>query len=454
MSDQAVNDYLIRLGGNDFARRGMKALGLPTPRPLAREQGAYVEQPLKGKRVLLGAAGAGPVADTLRTELTAAGADIVEQAAGDRYDGLVFDATTVASVADLKALYRFFHPVMRSIAPNGRVVVLTAVPEEADTPAAAACRRGIEGFTRSMAKEIGKFGANVNLLYVAKGAEDRLAAPLRFFLSARSAYVDGQAPRVTAQVKKPAAVPLTQTLAGKVAVVTGAARGIGEATAARLAAEGAHVVGIDIPSSDSVLEDGMARIGGTALRLDITAEDAPQRLVDFLREEFGGVDVVVHNAGITRDKTLANMSEQQWDMVLAINLDAILRLDEQLVGGKVLRDEGRIVCLSSMGGIAGNNGQTNYGATKAALIGYVAAQAEQLAERGICVNAAAPGFIETRMTDAMPFMIREAGRRLNSLSQGGKPQDVAELVTFLSTPGACGITGQVIRVCGQSLIGA
>ena len=189
--------------------------------------------------------------------------------------------------------------------------------------------------------------------------------------------------------------------------------------------------------------------GEEAVRhLTVAADDAPQRIKDL------NLDIVVHNAGVTRDKTLANMKEHLWDMVLSINLGAILAIDEVLLGDKVINDGGRIVCLSSIGGIAGNMGQTNYGATKAGLIGYVAAQSAEQAKRGITVNAVAPGFIETRMTAEMPFMIREAGRRMNSLSQGGHPEDVAELIKFLSTPGAVGITGQTIRVCGQSLIGA
>ena len=120
----------------------------------------------------------------------------------------------------------------------------------------------------------------------------------------------------------------------------------------------------------------------------------------------------------------------------------------------MLRDGGRVVCVSSIGGIAGNFGQTNYAASKAGVIGYVDALAATLAKRGITVNAAAPGFIETRMTAAMPFGVREAGRRLNALSQGGMPEDVAELITFMASPGAQGVTGQTIRVCGQNLVGA
>jgi 3-oxoacyl-[acyl-carrier protein] reductase len=148
------------------------------------------------------------------------------------------------------------------------------------------------------------------------------------------------------------------------------------------------------------------------------------------------------------------MQEQSWDQVVDINLSAVMAIDQVLLAENILRDEARLVYLSSISGISGNFGQTNYALTKAALIGYVAAQAPLLAARGICINAVAPGFIETAMTQEMPFMAREIGRRLNSVKQGGQPRDVAELVTFLCTPGACGISGETIRVCGQGLVGA
>jgi len=162
----------------------------------------------------------------------------------------------------------------------------------------------------------------------------------------------------------------------------------------------------------------------------------------------------VHNAGITRDRTLGRMSASEWDGVLSVNLAAILAIDDALDAGGLWKEASRVVCLSSISGIAGNFGQTNYATSKAALIGYVAAQAPLHAVRGVTFNAVAPGFIETPMTNKVPFLTREIGRRLNSLSQGGQPRDVAELVTFLATPGACGINGQTIRVCGQGLMGA
>jgi 3-oxoacyl-[acyl-carrier protein] reductase len=195
-------------------------------------------------------------------------------------------------------------------------------------------------------------------------------------------------------------------------------------------------------------------VGGEALAVDVTAPDAPARVVGALRDRHGGVDVVVHNAGITRDRTLARMRPEEWDAVLAVNLGAVVRMDEALLGTGALRGEARMVYLSSVSGVAGNFGQTNYATSKAALVGYVAALAPRLAERATCANAVAPGFVETAMVETMPLATREAGRRLNSLSQGGLPRDVAEVVAFLASPGAYGITGRTIRACGQALLGA
>ena len=163
---------------------------------------------------------------------------------------------------------------------------------------------------------------------------------------------------------------------------------------------------------------------------------------------------MIHNAGVTRDRTLARMSEAEWDLVLAINLTAQERINEALLDGGVLREGGRIVTVSSIGGIAGNRGQTNYGASKAGVIGIVETLAPVLAEHGQTINAVAPGFIETKMTAAMPLGTREAGRRMNSVAQGGLPVDVAETIAWLASPASGGVNGNVVRVCGQSLIGA
>ncbi len=201
------------------------------------------------------------------------------------------------------------------------------------------------------------------------------------------------------------------------------------------------------------LEALMGKLAGKALVADITADDTPAQLVA-LAKELGGFDIVVHNAGVTRDKTLANMPEHWWDMTININLTAALRINSALLDAGALNTGGRIVGVSSMNGIAGQRGQANYAASKAGVIGYVEQMAPALLAKGITINAVAPGFIETQMTAAIPLMTREVGRRLNSLSQGGLPEDVAETIAFFANPAASGVTGNIVRVCGQSWLGA
>jgi 3-oxoacyl-[acyl-carrier protein] reductase len=222
-----------------------------------------------------------------------------------------------------------------------------------------------------------------------------------------------------------------------------------------LARDGAEVVLLDVPAQGEALARTANELGGAALQLDITAEDAPDTLANYLRERHGGAHIVVHNAGITRDKTLGRMTDDVWDSVLAVNLTSQERLNDALLadaGG--LRTGGRIVSVSSMNGIAGQRGQANYATSKAGIIGMVRSLAPVLAARPGTINAVAPGFIETQMTASMPIGTREAGRRMHSLAQGGRPVDVAETVAWLASPASAGVNGNVVRVCGQSLLGA
>jgi 3-oxoacyl-[acyl-carrier protein] reductase len=372
---------------------------------------------------------------------------------GDRrFAALVHDASAIAGGEQLRELYDFFHPSVRRILPSGRVLVLATPPELAADPRQAVAQRALEGFVRSVAKEVGR-GATAQLVYVAPEAEGNLESTLRFFLSAKSAYVSGQVVRI-GPAESSEDVEWEQPLGGAVALVTGASRGIGEAIAETLARDGAHVVCLDVPDQGEALVNVANRVGGSALQLDITADGAPDTLAEHFRDRHGGIDVVVHNAGVTRDKTLGRMTEDQWEMVIGINLVAPERINAALLDGEVLRPGGRIVGVSSVSGIAGNRGQVNYATSKAGMIGIVQALAPVLAERPATVNAVAPGFIETRMTAAMPLATREAGRRMNSLAQGGLPVDVAETVAWMASAGSGGVNGNVVRVCGQSLIGA
>ncbi|WP_277187890.1 3-oxoacyl-ACP reductase [Caballeronia sp. BR00000012568055] len=378
---------------------------------------------------------------------------------GDRVQALIFDATGITQSAELHSLYHFFHDAIRSVAKSGRIVVFGRAPSRLTDPHAATAQRALEGLTRSLGKEA-RGGITSNLLRVEDGAQ--IEGALRFFLSPRSAYVSGQVVHIGVGAAESGAPPgWSKPLDGKRALVTGAARGIGAAIAKVLAGRGAIVTGLDVEAARDALDQTMLSIedlapsngAHAALIADIAAPEAPDEIVAALALS-GGIDIVVHNAGITRDKTIARMSDDMWASVIDINLLAQERIDDALLAKNVLRDGGRIVAVSSISGIAGNRGQTNYATSKAGVIGRVESMASVLKARGITINAVAPGFIETHMTARMPLGVREAGRRLNSLGQGGLPVDVAETVAWLASPGSAGVTGNIVRVCGQSLIGA
>ncbi|HET7661851.1 MAG TPA: 3-oxoacyl-ACP reductase, partial [Oryzihumus sp.] len=402
-------------------------------------------------------AGDAPLLPGVRAALGHAGVDVVDPDAGSTaaLGAVVLDASAARAVGDLEAVRAALVPALKRLGSCGRVLLLGTPPGQLTAPAEAATQRALEGIVRSVAKEL-RDGATANLLLVAEGGETALAAPVRFFLSARSAYVDGQVLQVGPGAPEGAG-DLDHPLDGKVAVVTGAGRGIGAAIAEVLARDGATVVCVDVPAAGDVLAAVANRVGGTALQLDITTPDAGERIAAHVAQRHGRLDVLVHNAGITRDKLLVNTDAERWSSVLAVNLEAQLRINDVLLDATregALADGGRVISVSSTSGIAGNRGQANYAASKAGVIGLVQALSAQVAGRGITVNAVAPGFIETEMTARMPIGTREVGRRINSLGQGGRPVDVAEAIAFLAQPDNTGVTGQVLRVCGQSMIGA
>jgi 3-oxoacyl-[acyl-carrier protein] reductase len=432
----------------------VKNLGLPSPMRLTRYSDG---DPLVVGTVVTG--GRGRLAESLPGILdllgvTSTHAPTEGTGPGDeRFAGLVFDATGLTSSDQLVALRDFFTPLLRSLATCPRVVVIGTPPEQVAAGERVA-QRALEGFTRSLGKEIGR-GGTVQLVYVADGAEAALASTLAFLLSPKSAYVSGQVVRIgaTGSTTVPAVTDWTKPLAGKVALVTGASRGIGEQIARVLHRDGATVVGVDVPQAASELLDLMTELDGDHLVLDITAVDAPQRIAQHLQQKHGGVDVVVHNAGITRDKKLANMKEVGWESVIAVNLTAPERITRELLAQGVVNEFGSIVGVASIAGIAGNVGQTNYAASKAGVIGFVDSLADEL-ENGITINAVAPGFIITAMTAAVPFATREVGQRLNAMSQGGLPVDVAETIAWFANPASSAVNGNVVRVCGQMMLGA
>src|SRR6201992_1356689 len=423
-----------------------KQVGLPQPVDLDRYQPG---QPVVAGPVLSGAAPGARLERSLKALLDDIGAE--RAGAEGRAKALVFDASGIPDSTELVELQRFFSPAVPRLLRSGRVIVLGTTPAQAGGARAHTAQRALEGFTRSLAKEIGGKGATAQLVYVEPGAEDQLDSTLRFLLSPRSAYVDGQVIRIGKGVAPTPEIDWGLPPSGQEALVTGASRGIGAAIAATLGRDGAKVVCLDVPQAEADLRAVVEALGGEALPLGLTAQDA----ADHIRPHFkDGVDIVVHNAGVTRDRTIAKMPEDRWAQLMEINLSAEERIDDALLDAKALNANGRIVCVSSMSGVAGNSGQTNYSASKAGVIGMVEALAPELAKRGATINAVAPGFIETQMTAAMPIAPRAAGRRLSSLAQGGLPIDVAETIAWFASPATTGVNGNVVRVCGQSLLGA
>ena len=451
-----MSDWYRDFANSGFGTTITKQLGLPRPAVLRRYEPG---QPLLTGPAVIGSAGEGRLRNALTQLLHAQGVHVQSPVTadgatdGEKPAAVILDATGLRTPADLASAHDFLAPAVKRLAATGRVLVLADPPSDADSPAQAAARQALDGLVRSIGKELLN-GSTANLVYVPEGAEDAVASPVRFFLSGRSAYVDGQVMSLSAATI-PTAADDERPLAGKVAVVTGAARGIGASIAKVMARDGAHVVAVDVPAAGDKLAEVANKVGGTALQLDITAADASQRLLEHLRKRHGGVDIVVHNAGITRDKLLVNMDAARWNSVMAVNLQAQLDITQALLDAEgVLKRDARVVCVSSQSGIAGNRGQTNYAASKAGVIGMVRAWAPQFAERGATINAVAPGFIVTEMTAKMPFGTREVGSRINSLQQGGLPVDVAETIAWLSQPGSAGVNGQTVRVCGQSMLGA
>lgn len=445
-----MSDTYLELANSALGKKLFAAIGLPEPVPLDREDPAQPHQ-LVGK-VLLGASEGAVFASQIEGFLGATDLELRTETLEGR-GHLVYDASGITTAEQSAQLYRFFHHNLKSIARCGRVVVVGHKPDSLEDATHATLQRGLVGFVKSMAKEIGRNGATANLLYVNSATEAAIEAPVRFLLSRGSAFMNAQ----VMQVSNPVAAidaEWQKPLLSKTILVTGAARGIGLAISQVLARDGAKVIGVDVPQAEADLNSAMADIGGESLTLDITEDQAPQLLRDFCAAEGPKLHAIVHNAGVTRDKMLSRMSEHQWNMLMQVNLGAVQRINSALLETDMLDDGSKIIGVASISGIAGNIGQTNYGFSKSAVIGMVESLAAQCAARGITVNAVAPGFIETQMTAAIPFMTRQMGRRLSSLSQGGLPVDVAEVIGFFVSPQAAGVNGNVVRVCGQSLLGA
>lgn len=241
-------------------------------------------------------------------------------------------------------------------------------------------------------------------------------------------------------------------LEGKVALITGATRGIGKAIALKFAAEGADIAFSDLKhdeNMDATVKD-IAALGvkAKAYASNAASLNDSEKLIEDILKDFGKIDILVNNAGITRDNLLLRMTEQDWDAVITVNLKSAFNLTKSVQRSMIKQRGGSIINMSSVVGVNGNAGQANYSASKAGLIGFTKSIAQELGSRGIRCNAIAPGFIETEMTHKLPDDVREAWIKTIPLKRSGKPEDVADVATFLASDLSSYVSGQVINVCG------
>lgn len=451
-----MRDTYTEFANTGLGRKLTTSLGLPQPAKLRRYR---PDAPLvEGPVVVVGESA---TSDRIAEVMLGWGLD-VRRHLGPREKAAVVVAAfdTISSPGQLSSEVLAVGRLLKQLKSSARVITVFRDPQETEDPAVRAARKGVEGLTRSLAHEM-RAGGTANGIVLQNdldAAAPGFAGVLRFLLSGRSAFVSGQFISV-GSVNGALPEDWSKPLQGQAAVVTGAARGIGAAIAKTLRRDGAEVIAVDIPPAGEQLAAVANEISGTALQLDITAEDAGERILTHAEQHYGRLDIVVHNAGITRDKLLANMDASRWDSVIAVNIESQLRMNRAFLASELFnRAEAtvgpRIVSLASTSGIAGNRGQTNYAASKSGVIGMVSATSDQLQARHGSINAVAPGFIETEMTAKIPLVTREVARRLNSLNQGGRPEDVAETIAFLASPAAGGTSGLTLRVCGQNLVGA
>ncbi|MCB9033839.1 MAG: 3-oxoacyl-ACP reductase [Chitinophagales bacterium] len=431
---------------NPMVKQLAKSLNLPLPIPaqLKRNLNAYSASEIQNKAVAFVGTN-NDLFKAITKQLKPLCNDTTIYA--DKLDAVVLSALDINKVEDSYDFFSTAQQAIKKLNKNARVVVLSQIDETSDE--AYAVQKSFEGFSRALSKELGKNGTTVNHLTISNNDANNIAGAIFYFLSDKSSFITGQVVTINSN-NESFDFDIQQPLKNKTAIVTGGARGIGAAAAKALAREGAKVIIVDIPQSEDDANKVAMEINADTYLIDVTKEEAAKSLQEYIIKNYKQLDILVNNAGITRDKTLAKMTEQQWNQVMQVNLKASIQLTNTFLA-KGFSKMPKIVGLASISGIAGNVGQTNYSASKAGMIALAKALSET---KKVYANAVAPGFIETKMTESLPLFVKEGGRRLSTLKQGGLPEDVAELITFLSSPLSDGINGQVIRVCGGSMIGA
>ncbi len=445
-----MSDSFLDLAKNKALKNSLKKVGIRLPQPLNRDFKAYREGMFSSSKMAV--LGSGILNKTIcsfaykhsinLTCLDVNKDNVVNYEAlkyDDKLQSLIFDACDLDLVSGLDVVYKFFNLYSSMIKKCGKVIILSSNKDPVFDAT-------LSGFMKSLSKELGGIGVCVNKVLITEEvlSEDLdLEDILTFLCSNKAAYITGQ----TIVINKSAETKVfTKPLEGKTCLVTGASRGIGLSICQAFAREGAHVIGVDLPVLQQKLINEMTKIGAQSYTLDITDRSKYNELLGFINSR-GKIDVLIQNAGVTRDGVFKRLKYAKWNQALDVNLFALMDLTKALA--PCYSKDMKIVCLSSIAGLAGNFGQTNYAASKAGVKAFVADYASK--NPSVTINAVAPGFIETEMTEKIPFLIRFFGRRLSSLNQGGLPSDVADLCVFLSIQ--ANINGETIRCCGGNLIG-
>ena len=429
-----------------FARRVIARLPLPiaTPAELRRHGGKPPERPLARRTASVSGPDAQGVS-TLGDALHDAGATLLPPTAQNPADIVLLVLGANTTISSLVSWSVDHGAVLRSVSPQGRVLFVLRGEEPSLTSDA------LHGFLRSLSREVGRKAVTVNAIV---SPDPALAAPTAVFLASdRASFVSGQTLFLHSGSRPGPSPSKTE-----VALVTGAARGIGAAIARSLASARYRVAVIDVESQAAAGRELVGALGGEAAGMlfqscDVRDQQAAHMMLERVRalSPNGTLDVLINNAGITRDRTFARMNQQEWADVIEVNLAAVVELTRKALG--CMRDGGRIVNVSSVTGLAGNFGQTNYAMAKGGIIGLTRTAATELESRGIGITAVAPGLIDTPMTAKMPLVSREIAKQMTSLAQAGLPEDVATAVEFLARREAWPLRGQILRVDGGMFFG-